>query len=535
MADLLASYAPGFVALAGFTLFALKRLLTYLHVFQQEEYDGPRFLAWIRAGLVIDRRLTFILAGLTLLSLVYPAPSIVVAGFMALACGLGAWRERDPRVDAKKKLAMTERATRIYRVALALLVGLGLVGVLLGAPVYLILVLVHLIPLALVAAVMILQPQEDRIQQRFWNEAHEKLKRLAPTVIGVTGSFGKTSTKHILGHILETTGSALMTPGSVNTPMGIARIVRERLEPYHRHFVIEMGAYGPGSIERLCRLAPPDMAVVTAVGHAHYERFKTLDAVARTKFELPTAAIARGGKAIINDQVLEFADARSFTEAHRESMVILGEGPDADARLRSVRQEAEGLVVELTVGGQDYTLRAPLFGLHHGRNMALAFLTALAMGVDAETAIVALKSTPQIKHRLEVKRQPGGATIIDDGYNSNPAGFASALAILPLLVGEGGRRILVTPGMVELGAAHEEEHRKIGTKAAGLVDILLAVSPQRIEGMITAYRDGNPDGSVVECANFAEAQAWMGRNLREGDVVLIENDLPDLYERKLSL
>src|SRR5262249_57794292 len=120
----------------------------------------------------------------------------------------------------------------------------------------------------------------------------------------------------MLGHLPESPGSALIPPGSVTPRMGIARIVRERLEPYHRHFVVEMGAYGPGSIARLCRLAPPDIAVVTAVGPAHYERFKSLAAVARTKFELPQAAVARGGKAIVHDQVPPFDDAPPLPQEH---------------------------------------------------------------------------------------------------------------------------------------------------------------------------------------------------------------------------
>jgi UDP-N-acetylmuramoyl-tripeptide--D-alanyl-D-alanine ligase len=396
-------------------------------------------------------------------------------------------------------------------------------------------VLVQAVPLALVAAVRILQPGEDRIQKRYWDEAHDKLERLDPTVIGVTGSFGKTSTKHILGHLLESTGSALITPGSVNTPMGIARIVRERLEPYHRNFVVEMGAYGPGSIARLCRLAPPDIAVVTAVGAAHYERFKSLDAVARTKFELPAAAIERGGIAIINDEVLAFEDAMSFTQAHRGKMVLVGEGKDSDARVLSVTQEKDGLVVVLSYKGGEHRLAAPLYGLHHGRNMALAFVTALAMGVDAESAALAMRSTPQIAHRLEVKRQGDGTVIIDDGYNSNPKGFAAALDVVPLLKGGDGRAILVTPGMVELGEAHDEEHANLGRTAAARIDVLLAVAPGRIPTFLEAYRAARPDGEVVECASFAQAQAWMGANLKPGDAVLIENDLPDLYERKLSL
>ncbi|MDQ0392347.1 Mur ligase family protein [Labrys monachus] len=523
------------LAFAGFAPFAWKRLLTYLHIFQQEEYDGPRFLRWMIKSGSLDTRVSLAIVVLALLSKLVPAPSIVLAFFIAVVFLLSAYREADPRKVGKKKLAMTERATRIARVAAALLLAIGILGIALSLHPAWIVVLVQAIPFAPVAAVRILQPQEKRIQQGFWREAHEKLRRLAPVVVGVTGSYGKTSTKHILGHLLESAGSALITPGSVNTPMGIARIVRERLEPYHRHFVVEMGAYGPGSIERLCRLAPPDIAVVTAVGPAHYERFKSLDSVARTKFELPAAAIARNGKAIINDAVLAFADAKAFTDDHRASMVLVGQGEGSDARVRSVTQGRDGLTVQLTFRGEDYTLFAPLYGLHHGGNMALAFVTALAMGIDAETALIAMKSTPQISHRLEVRRQGDGTTIIDDGYNSNPVGFASALDLLPLLASGEGRRILVTPGMVELGEAHAEEHRKLGTKAGEAVDILLAVAPDRIRDFVDAYKAARPGGEVIECAGFAQAQAWMGANLKPGDAVLIENDLPDLYERKLSL
>lgn len=528
-------YIAAALVLLGFIPFAWKRFLTYLHIFQQEEYDGGRFLHWLFYNVVFDTRVSLAVVVLSAMSKLYPAPAFILSFFIAVIFLIMSRRERDPRQTGKKKLAMTQRATRILRVAFALVLVLGLIGVGFGvAPVWVV-VLVQLIPFALVAAVKILQPGENRIQQGFWNEAHDKLKRLAPVIVGVTGSYGKTSTKHILGHLLESAGSALITPGSVNTPMGIARIVREQLEPYHRHFVVEMGAYGPGSIERLCRLAPPDIAVVTAVGAAHYERFKSLDTVARTKFELPTAAIARGGKAIINDAVLVFKDAKDFTDSHRASMVLVGNGEGSEARIHSVIQGKDGLTVSLSYLGKDYTLSAPLYGLHHGGNMAIAFVTALAMGIDPEIAEIAMRSTPQIKHRLEVKRQADGTVIVDDAYNSNPAGFASALEILPLLVGEGGRRILVTPGMVELGAAHAEEHRKIGTKAAETVDILLAVAPDRIRDLVQAYKAAKPDGEVVACASFAAAQTWMGTNLHAGDVVLLENDLPDLYERQLRL
>ncbi len=184
---------------------------------------------------------------------------------------------------------------------------------------------------------------------------------------------------------------------------------------------------------------------------------------------------------------------------------------------------------------QLYTLRAPIFGEHHIGNMALAFATACSLGISPEDAILALSSAPQITHRLEVKQGPAGSRLIDDAYNSNPVGFASALKLLNALKPEGGRRILVTPGMVEMGTAHDEEHRRIGLIARSLVDILLPVVPERIASLIAAFQLDNPGGMVVPCANFAAAQAWMNANVSPLDIVLLENDLPDLYEKKLSL
>ena len=151
-----------------------------------------------------------------------------------------------------------------------------------------------------------------------------------------------------------------------------------------------------------------------------------------------------------------------------------------------------------------------------------------------EDVIASLRSTPQIAHRLEVKRQ-GDAIVIDDAYNSNPVGFASALELLDVLKPPGGRRILVTPGMVELGAAHQEEHEKIGRLAAAHVDVLVAVAPQRVEPLAAAFKAAAPEREIVPCAGFAEARQWLDRNLAGHDVVLIENDLPDLYERPLRL
>jgi UDP-N-acetylmuramoyl-tripeptide--D-alanyl-D-alanine ligase len=394
---------------------------------------------------------------------------------------------------------------------------------------------VQLVPLALIGGNLLLAPFEAKTQQRYWREAREVLRRIDPMVIAITGSYGKTSVKHILGHVLETAAPTLITPGSVNTAMGIARVIRERLQPHHRYFVVEMGAYGPGSIRRLCALTPPKMGIVTAIGMAHYERFKSLETVAEAKFELAEAVAANDGAVIAAAETVEFAAPRRFAEAHPEALLLVGGAEGLGVAITQMRQDVDGVAVTVTWQGQRYALRAPLFGLQQAKNLALAFAAACTLGIAPEDVVASLRSTPQIAHRLEVKREANGATLIDDAYNSNPVGFAAALEVLDVLRAPGGRRILVTPGMVELGAAHDDEHRRIGRLAASHVDVLVAVAPYRVAPLAEAFAAAAPAAEIVSCAGFAEAQAWMARNIATGDVVLLENDLPDLLEQKLRL
>jgi UDP-N-acetylmuramoyl-tripeptide--D-alanyl-D-alanine ligase len=296
-----------------------------------------------------------------------------------------------------------------------------------------------------------------------------------------------------------------------------------------------MGAYGVGSIRRLCALTPPRIGIISAIGKAHYERFKSLDAVAHAKFELAEAARDNGGTVVIASDVLQFAWPREFVERHRDIVVTVGADDQSSLVIQSLRQEADGIIAQVVWRGTGYELRAPLFGLHQGGNIALAFAAACSLGLPPEDIVASLKTIPQIAHRLEVKRQGDGPVVIDDAYNSNPVGFASALALLDALRRPGGRRILVTPGMAELGSEHEAEHARIGRLAAAHVDVLVAVAPHRVAPLVAAFSEAAPERAIVSCANFADAQTWLDRNLAEHDVVLIENDLPDILEQKLRL
>lgn len=511
-----------------FLAFASRRTLVYLHAYQQEEYDSARFFSWYAKNKLFDKKISALLFAPGILWF-FAGEYVAFVNLLVVAifC-FGAYKEKDPRQESKKKLAMTSRAQRIFTAAMILMFALASFVFLFHVPLIWI-ICVQLIPIILLAGNEILAPYETLVQQRYWREAHDKLNALDTTVIGVTGSFGKTSVKHILAHILQTNAPTLATPGSVNTPMGITRIIREELDERHKFFIVEMGAYGPGSIKRLCALAPPDYGVITAIGHAHYERFKTLETVAKAKFELADAALDKQGSIIVNELTLKFPYTKSFANNHRENMKIVGSEGDTDIHIEDIRQTLRGLEVRIHWKKETHILDAPLFGSHHGENMTIAFATACELGMEPKDVLNALKTTPQIPHRLQVKTlQPTKAVLIDDAFNSNPRGFKAALDLLGD-VGQNKRKILITPGMVELGSAHAEIHTQIGSYAAGNCDILIAVNPKRIPTFIAAFKH-HGGTNVIEVASFEDAQKWMNENLTGDDIVLIENDLPDIYE-----
>ena len=540
-----------FLLFITISLFLYKRLLTFLRFLQQQDYQGYRFLQWTVLHQLYDRKLTFVLIGALIMLLMLPTVLVIV--MLAITFSSFAFLEPDPRHVGKKVLVLTSRAQRILVVSCVLVSCLNLAALSLFtiAPwgmVVALIVLVQSLPLLLTLSNLLLIPVESRIQKKYWSQAQHKLQQLNPYVIGVTGSFGKTSVKHILGHILATTSSAFITPGSVNTPMGIARMIRERLSDSHKYFVVEMGAYRKGSIAKICQLVSPKLGIITSIGDAHYERFQSLENTAEAKLELADAVLAADGTMVLAAPVSQFQafarrpwqqnkavgkhlqlcdldwhdQEKSSSVAHKDLTQIC---------LKAAHQTANGLSVKIEDKGrgQSYILQVPIYGIHQAKNIALAFATARVLEIDPESIITALKSLPQIVHRLEVKPQANGAIIIDDAFNANVDGFIAALEVLNVLVQKPGRRILVTPGLVEMGDNHDEAHSQLGQKSAEQVDIALVVLSSRIPTFVESFRAGK-GGRLIECETFDQAQQWLQQNTSSRDVVLLENDLPDIYE-----
>lgn len=528
------------VIATGSILFFVRRSLRYLRYFQQEEYNPSRFGRWFVEKRAFDTRGTAVAMLAWVVTLLVSGLSLPLSMGGAIALGAIAFREEDPRKVGKLTLKMTERAKRIYKTALViytLVVLLVSIGFILippsGTASWFWLTQVFFIqttPLWLIVANGILWPGEKNRQTGFLNEAKSILHQVEPYVIGITGSYGKTSTKAILGKILECLEPTFWPPGSINTQMGITREIRERMKPEHHFAVIEMAAYHRGSIKRLCDFTPPRAGIVTAVGLMHLDRFGGQENIYLAKSELPQA-IPDDGILVCNG---DNEGARKIASEYPKKVTLLyGLDTDKghlDCWMSDVQSSAEGTSFIIHWQGKEYKGFTRLLGKPMLSNILAAFTMACALDFDPEYVMAAIYNLEPEKHRLNPVKN-GDGLILDDSYNSNPIGFKSALEVLDAI--PGSRKILVTPGMVELGELQDVENSKMGTEAASVCDLVAVVGDTNREALIKGLREGGlKEGQLLEFENRDSALSFLmnQENRGEGDVILIENDLPDLYE-----
>ncbi|MBO6622015.1 MAG: UDP-N-acetylmuramoyl-tripeptide--D-alanyl-D-alanine ligase [Balneola sp.] len=382
-----------------------------------------------------------------------------------------------------------------------------------------------LIPFFIFVGSWITKPIERSIQEGFKKQARRKLESMPHLkVIAITGSYGKTSTKFMVRDLLKERFSVCSTPGSYNTPMGICKVINNDLQSHHQILILEMGARYAGNIQELCDIAQPDISIITNVGVAHLETFGSQKVIAEEKGTL-VDNLAAGGVAILNaDDELVRKMGEERTEIER-ILVGLNSG---DITGTDISYNNEGTNFLLSIGEEKISIQTRLLGAHNVQNMLLAIATAHHFGIRAKTMALGAKNIEPVEHRLELKKS-GNFFIIDDAFNSNPVGAKNAIEILSQF--SSGRRIVITPGMVELGEIEFEENRKFG-EAVGKanLDRIILVGEERakpiLEG-INSIADQKENITVVN--SLFEANDLLKSYIQSGDVVLYENDLPDLY------
>ncbi len=520
-------------------------LTTLLQFFQLHEYDNARFLAWSwKKWSEVMRPSQFLLIPLLWLLNLFKIDGLVLVAILWGSFSLFAfWQDRQKQAKIIKPLVYTQRIKRLCGSGLVVL-AVEIYGVWAILSLYPPLnqgniqtqFLLYVVSLTLieqltfvniVLANMLVFPLEELLRAYYVFSARRKIRDINPLVIGITGSYGKTSTKEILAHLLSTKYEVLKTPKSYNTLMGICKVIREDLRPQHTHFIVELGAYQPGEIAKLCRLVKPKIGLLTAVGPQHLERFKTIENVAQAKNEL-MESLPQDGVAIFNgdDPICLRLSKTATVKTKRYG-------------LTNLETDLQGCHIEMAANGMNFEIASPetvpqevktkLLGRHNVSNILGASLAALELGLSLKEIAQALAVLAPIEHRLQLIAGAHGVTYLDDAYNSNPVGAAMALEVLGAF--QGGRKFLVTPGIVELGEREDVENEQLGHHAATICDIVvLTGNGKRVNGILKGLTKAHFNSANIFTFNsLAEARLMLRQMVRPGDVVLFENDISDIY------
>ncbi len=427
-----------------------------------------------------------------------------------------------------KKLVFTARVYRLYITALlvcgALLVlTLTSKGTLQGVFFALLSILSIFSPIAVIVAWAVTYPIEKIISRYYINDA-KKILRSAKglTVIGVTGSYGKTGTKFILSRILSEKFNVVATPKSFNTPMGVVKTVRKELRPSTQIFICEMGAKKIGDIKEICDIVRPSLGIITAVGPQHLDTFKSLDNVFATKFELYDDCIKRGGRIFANTDSAEL-NKRLGTRQ------VVGYGINSNENYaKNITYGKDGSRFTIVLGDTEIPVTTRLLGKHAVMNIVGAAAMALSLGVTAEEIAFAVSRLEPTEHRLEIKRSVGGSYMIDDAYNANPEGCIEAVTVLSHF--ENMKKVIITPGLVELGEKEYDFNYKLGLACTKVCDVIILVGKNRSKPLTDAIDTTDFAKSRVHIASsFKEALGIVSAFADENTVFLVENDLPDNY------
>lgn len=530
---------------------AVVRTASGLHILQLDGYKTGRYLKWMRQHLknCFEIREILGIGGLLILTAFYPQYQTTWF-FPVLSVGWGGFQiymlTRRKKIETKKPLVYTTRAKRVFGLSIIFLVGLAVVIIRTAAESpwrAAIFLFSEVSVVNLTIANLLIYPLERAINEAYLLSARRRIKALSPKVIGITGSYGKTSTKYILHRVLSEKFNTLMTPDSYNTPMGICKVIRGQLAAEHEIFIVEMGAYKRGDIRELCNLASPQIGILTAVGPQHLERFKSIENIAKTKYEL-IESLPSGGLAVFNydnEICAELADKREqggnpvlryATELPH--VTLAPKRPKLTAT--NIRHTDAGLAFTVhapvgTQGAAEIEIRTQLLGRHNVSNILAAMAVAIECGMTLDEIQAAVANVEPVPHRLHLTPGAGDVTIIDDSFNANPVGAKAALEVLTE-IGD-GKKVLVTPGMIELGEKEYAENKKLGEHAADVCDLVILVGPTRTIPILDGLKAAAyPSQQIIVALNLEEVKQHLATRVQPGDVVLFENDLPDNYNEE---
>lgn len=365
-----------------------------------------------------------------------------------------------------------------------------------------------------------------------------KYKKL--TVIGITGSYGKTSVKEFTAHILEAKLKVKKTPQNTNTDIGIAIFILRNSFDDIDAFVVEMGAYRMGEIKKICNMTKPSIGIITAIAEQHLSLFGSIENIQKAKFEL-LESLPEDGFAITNADNQYCASPLDTITAKKRQTFGLGEEQiehtnNPDFLITDIKTNLKGITWKGTYENIERIVEAPVLGDHQATNMAPALMVAAHMKIGGENAVERCKTLPNNSKTSTNIIEYGVSRVIDDSYNSNPKGFNAALDIMCKFPST-ERRVIVTRGMIELGSKSRELHEKIGEEIAFCADELIIITPDNVKPLKDGI-DHIKDKYKVEVKLIYDHKKLVKYIQQYKDTpatILLENRIPALLRKEFGM
>ena len=491
-------------------------ILFNIHMLQLNSYFFTKHLKWMRKNCKrIFSRVVIIILAEILIYLNNDILNIIAIIILGISIILNL-----PKRKSKISLKFTSRVIRLL-ITILLITVICLCIMSIKKYIFVKLILLNLlVSLIVVFCNIINLPIEKLIRKKYINEAKKILKEMPNLlVIGITGSYGKTSMKNFLYNILIEKYEVLKTPKNYNTTMGVVKTIREELKATHQIFLCEMGATNVGDIKEICDIVKPKLGIITSIGPQHLESFKTIENIIKTKFELADSVKENNGTIFLNYDNEYIKDKQV-----QMKKITYGINNDKlDYNSYNLESSSKGLRFKI----KDSEFRTRLIGKHNIENITGAIAVADYLNVPINKIAVRIKEIQNVKHRLELV-QRGNFTIIDDSYNANPVSSKSAVETL----GEfKGIKVIVTPGLIELGKEQEKYNYEFGKYMTKFCDYIFLVGTDNYKSMLKGIEEkAFPKDKVFKVDLPQEAiTKLLEWNLQDNVIVLLENDLPDNY------
>lgn len=517
------------VEIIAFLALALIYLKHALHTFQQNRYEFERYTKWLLKfrNLDLGEYFTYV-ATCGIFSYIFvkfldkgiELPVIVVTIVFAVKRLMD-----ENKKEYIKPLAYTARVKR--QIAVTAVLALIFIGSLVCLDTDLLVIAVVIAPwswLVIYLMALITLPMENGIKKHYENEAREIIGSMHNLKsIGITGSFGKTSTKNIVENILSDSYYTLMTPASFNTPMGITITIRNYLKPIHEVFVCEMGADHVGEITYLMDFVKPKYGIVTSIGPQHLNTFHSLENIIHEKMEM-IEKLPSDGLGIIN---IDNEYIRDYKIKNDVRVVTVGiNNENADYRATDISYDINGSNFKVMIDGEEVEFTSVLLGEHNIMNILTGIALAHEMGIDTKTLVKSVARIKRIEHRLELKKI-NGFSFIDNAFNSNPVGCKLSLDVLAKMP---GRHVIVTPGLIDLGPKEDEYNQSFGEYMLNRADVVLLVGKNQTRAIVKGLNNvGFNMENVIVTDTVKEAFTYVYSHLSTSDTILLENDLPDAF------